>query len=172
MFCGKTEELIRRLRHAKIARRGILVVKPALDIRYGEERVASHNNAEFPAIPIKTPEDILSLVTPHTDVVGIDEAQFFDDSLVEICRNLMRGETRVIVAGLDLDFRARPFGAMPQLLALADKVDKLTAICTVCGAPATRSQRLTTSPELVQLGAVNEYAARCHRHFEPPEEHQ
>jgi thymidine kinase len=168
MFCGKSEELIRRLRRARIARLRIMVFKPAIDTRYGENRIATHTNVDFPATEISTASEIIPAMANRANVVGIDEAQFLDAEIIPVCQQLTGWGVRVIVAGLDLDFRGQPFGSMPQLLALADKADKLTAICTECGAEATRSQRLVESSDLVSLGAGQEYAARCKDHFHPP----
>lgn len=167
MYSGKSEELIRRLRRAKIAKLNVFVVKPEIDIR-SKNCVASHAKNEFPAVEVHKAIDILTVLPKGVDVLGIDEAQFLGDELVNVCRHLISRNIRVIVAGLDLDYRARPFGPMPHLLALADKVDKLTAICTVCGGTATRSHRIKGGTDLVQIGASGSYDARCHVHFLAP----
>ncbi|MDQ7820512.1 MAG: thymidine kinase [Armatimonadota bacterium] len=170
MFSGKSEELIRRVRRAQIARQRVQVFKPALDDRYGRRQVASHDGARMDAIPVARSEEILRALDRDTTVVAIDEAQFLDDRLPEVVRTLADRGIRVIVAGLDMDFRGEPFGPMPHLLAIAEAVDKLTAICMVCGAPATRTQRLIngqparyTDP-VILLGAQEVYEARCRRH--------
>jgi len=164
-------KLIHRLQNAQNDQQHTLAVKPQTDTRSGG-RLASHVQSEFPATEVGCAAEILSLVhrEPHVDVVGIDEAQFFDSDIVPVCQSMVDRGIRVIVAGLDLDYRGVPFGSMPQLLALADKFLKLTAICTVCGGEATRSQRLTESTEQIECGAKAEYAARCHEHFTPPKE--
>ncbi len=154
---------------AQIARQKLQVFKPALDDRYGKEFVASHNANRIVSIPVQNSAEIMHLLEDSTRVVGIDEAQFFDIGLVEVVERLATRGIRVVVAGLDMDFKGRPFGPMPQLLATAEQVTKLSAICVVCGAPATRSQRISTSEETVQLGAQDSYEARCraHHHAEP-----
>jgi thymidine kinase len=169
MFSGKTEELIRRMTRAQIARQKLQVFKPALDDRYGREFVASHDANRIESIPVENSNEILAQLEDSTRVVGIDEAQFFDNGLVEVVERLALRGIRVVVAGLDMDFKGRPFGPIPALLATAESVTKLSAICMVCGAPATRSQRITSSEETVQLGAQEAYEARCraHHHAEP-----
>jgi thymidine kinase len=142
MFCGKTDELIRRLRRATIARQKVQVFKPAIDIRYTVEKVTSHAGSEFDAMPIQSAKEILSRLAADTTVVGIDEAQFFDHDIIQISQQLADRGLRVLIAGLDTDFRGEPFGPMPILMAKADLVDKLHAICMVCGEPASRTQRL------------------------------
>lgn len=139
MFSGKTEELIRRLKRAQIARQKVQVFKPRIDIRYAEGQVASHNGVLHTALPVGTSREIEEHIEPDTTVVAIDEAQFFDEELVDLCRKLTHEGVRVIVAGLDLDFRGEPFGPMPRLMAEAEMVDKLQAICVQCGAPASRT---------------------------------
>lgn len=174
MFSGKTEELIRRLRRATIARQKVQVFKPAIDIRYNTVKIASHAGMAFDATPIQKSSDILSLLEPDTTVVGIDEAQFFDDHIVEVCNTLADKGMRVLVAGLDTDFRGEPFGMMPVLMAKAEKVDKLQAICMVCGEPANRTQRLVNGrparydDPVVIVGAAELYEARCRNHHEVP----
>lgn len=170
MFSGKTEELIRRLRRALIARRQVQVFKPALDQRYGVNRIRSHNGSSLKAIPVERARDILRLLASDTQVVGIDEAQFFDEEIVQVANQLAQQGLWVIVAGLDTDFRGEPFGPMPQLMALADDVIKLRAVCMVCGRPAIRSQRLINGrparydDPIVVLGAEELYEPRCREH--------
>src|SRR5512133_3616942 len=142
MFCGKTDELIRRLRRAVIARKKVQVFKPAIDMRYSVEKINSHAGSAFDAIPIATAREILSYLEPDVAVVGIDEAQFLDDGILDVVDELIDKGLRVIVAGLDTDFRAEPFGCIPVLMAKAERVDKLQAICMVCSEPASRTQRL------------------------------
>ncbi len=174
MFCGKTEELIRRLRRATIARQRVQVFKPILDNRYQLEKVTSHTGSNFDAQPVRTTGEILSALETGTTVVGIDEAQFFDESLVDVVEVLANQEIRVIVAGLDMDFRGEPFGCMPRLMAMAERVDKLQAICMVCGEPASRTQRLVNGrparydDPVVIVGAAELYEARCRRHHQVP----
>lgn len=172
MFCGKTEELIRRLRRAKIARQKIQVFKPQIDKRYAVEKVKSHAGTEFEAVPIDNAHDMLNLIDPDTTVVGIDEAQFFDDEIIHIVQDLAERGIRVIVTGLDTDFRGEPFGPMPILIAQAEVVDKLHAICMVCGELASRTQRLIDGhpahyhDPIVVVGASDMYEARCRAHHE------
>ena len=142
MFSGKSEELIRRVKRAVIARRSVQVFKPIVDDRYGVEVVRSHDGDSFVARPVRTSAEIPTMIAPETTVVGIDEVQFFDAGIVDVVRQLVGNGRRVICAGLDLDFRGEPFGPVPLLLALAERVDKLEAICVVCGEPATRTQRI------------------------------
>jgi thymidine kinase len=168
MFSGKSEELIRRVRRAIIAKKKIQVFKSHLDERYaGIYQVSSHDGRTVNAVPVDTPEQIATLVLPETQVVAIDEAQFLDASIVELVTSLANRGVRVIVAGTDSDFRGEPFGAMPQLLAVAEVVDKLHAICVVCGNPASRNQRLIggqparyDSPTIM-VGSTESYEARC-----------
>jgi thymidine kinase len=167
MFSGKTEELIRRARRAQIARQEVQVFKPALDDRYEVEKLASHNGVSLDAVGVEDARQILALVNPDTQVVIVDEAQFFDRSIVGVCGLLADGGKRVIVAGLDTSFRGEPFGSVPLLMAEAEVVDKLQAICVVCGAPATRTQRLidgrpaSYEDPIVMVGASEVYEARC-----------
>ncbi|MBI2983614.1 MAG: thymidine kinase, partial [Chloroflexi bacterium] len=142
MFSGKSEELIRRVKRSVIARRAVQVFKPAIDDRYSAEHVRSHDGDSFVAHPVRSSADIMSRLDPATTVVAIDEVQFFDAGIVDVCRALTHDGRRVICAGLDLDFRGEPFGPVPALLALAERVDKLQAICVVCGDPGTRTQRV------------------------------
>lgn len=174
MFCGKTDELIRRLRRATIALQKVQVFKPAIDIRYAEEKVTSHAGAEFDALPIEKSSEILEHLNDDVTVVAIDEAQFFDMGVVAVARELADRGIRVIVAGLDMDFRAEPFGPMPALMAQAEDVNKLRAICMVCGDEASRSQRLVNGKParyddpIVIVGANELYEARCRKHHEVP----
>lgn len=167
MFSGKTEEMIRRLRRAVIARQRVQAFKPALDSRYHIEKVTSHDGLHFEAQPVASSRDILDTLDPDTDVVGIDEVQFFDEEIVEVCEKLAEGGKRVICAGLDMDFRGLPFGSMPALLARAEDVHKLHAICVVCGKDASRTQRLIEGrpaafdDPIVLVGAAEVYEARC-----------
>lgn len=169
MFSGKTEELIRLVRRAVIAKQHVQVFKPVIDNRYHAERVTSHNGADFDAHPVAAPEDILHQLKPHTTVVAIDEVQFFQEDVVGICEQLAEDGIRVICAGLDMDFRGVPFGPMPHLLARAEKVTKLHAICVECGLEASRTQRLidgrpaALDDPVVMVGAAEVYEARCRR---------
>ena len=167
MFSGKTEELIRQVRRAEIARQKVLVFKPKIDSRYSSTHVASHNKSLLRSLVVESAQDILALVEKNTDVVGIDEGQFFDDSLVDVATTLADAGKRVIVAGLDTDWRGRPFGPIPQLLAVAEVVRKQYAICMVCGEPATRTQRLIAAHEDILVGSTEAYEARCRIHFDP-----
>lgn len=171
MFSGKTEELIRRLRRAKFARQKVQVFKPVIDDRYRLEEVCSHNQNTFPSTPIKTSQDIWLHLQDDTQVVGIDEGQFFDQGLVEVVRTLAERGVRVIIAGLDTDWQANPFEPMPTLMAIAENVTKQHAVCVVCGSPASRTQRTGNSTEQVTgkiaVGAADMYEARCRQHFKP-----
>jgi thymidine kinase len=174
MFSGKTDELIRRLIRAKIAKQKVQVFKPAIDIRYAVEKVASHAGATFEAVPVERAEEILSKLDKDTTVVGIDEAQFMDAEVVEVAQRLAEHGIRVLVAGLDTDFRGEPFGPMPILMSKAERVDKLHAICMVCGDDASRTQRLVNGKParyddpVVIVGASEMYEARCRVHHEVP----
>jgi thymidine kinase len=174
MFSGKTDELIRRLRRAAIARQKIQVFKPAIDVRYAVEKVTSHAGTDFDAIPVEYAADIRSRLEADTTVIGVDEAQFFDAEIIPLVDELAGRGLRVIVAGLDTDFRGEPFGPMPVLMARAEKVDKLQAICMVCGEPASRTQRLVNGKParydepVVIVGAAEMYEARCRKHHEVP----
>lgn len=175
MFCGKTEELIRLLRRAIIARQKVQVFKPAIDQRYDAGvKVTSHAGMAFDATPIQESAEILEKLNKNTTVVGIDEAQFMDEDIVSIVQTLADRGLRVIVAGLDTNFRGEPFGSMPILLAIAERVQKLHAICMVCGEPATRTQRLVNGKParydepVVVVGASEMYEARCRQHHEVP----
>jgi thymidine kinase len=171
MFSGKTEELVRRLKRAQIARQKVQVFKPEIDNRYSADHVQSHDANRILSRPVKEAREILELVEDNTRVVGIDEAQFFDDSIVDVAQKLAYRGARVIIAGLDLDFRGQPFGPMPKLLAVAENVTKLTAVCTVCGGPATRSQRIAGAQDsnapTIAVGAKDLYEARCRFCHEP-----
>ncbi len=160
MFSGKTEELIRRLKRAKIARQKVEIFKPALDTRYSDEDVVSHDNNSIVSTPVETSQSIL-LLSSDIDVVGIDEAQFFDDGLLDVCNELANKGVRVIVAGLDMDFQGVPFGPIPMLCAIADEVTKVHAICVRCGALAYVSHRLIDSEKRVILGEKDEYEPLC-----------
>lgn len=168
MFSGKTEELIRRLRRATIARQKVAIFKPKIDNRYSEDHIVSHNELKIPSKVVETPWDILEEAL-EAQVVGIDEAQFFDEDLIKVCEKLANMGKRVIVAGLDMDYRGKPFEPIPQLLAVAEYITKTHAICVVCGNPANFTQRTTESDELVIVGASEIYEARCRNCFEPPE---
>lgn len=165
MFSGKTEELIRRVKRAEIAKQRIQIFKPAIDTRYDETEVVSHSSQSVQSQPVQKASDILLYLKDSTRVVAIDEVQFFDPAVVNIVTKLARRGLRVICAGLDLDYRAVPFGPMPELLAIADKVTKIHAICTICGANATRSQRLSDEKGTVLLGETDKYEARCRAHY-------
>lgn len=172
MFSGKTEELIRRIRRAEIARQQVQVYKPAIDTRYHEEQVTSHNGLGFKAQPVSSAMAILADLAPETTVVAIDEVQFFDPEVVHVCESLADRGIRVICAGLDTDFRGVPFGPMPDLMARAEEVNKLHAICVVCGEDASRTQRLINGKPaafddpVVLVGAAEVYEARCRQHHE------
>lgn len=163
MFSGKTEELIRRIRRAEIARQRVKVFKPKIDNRYSEFEIVSHNDQSYPSIVVEDADEILEK-SFDVEVIGIDEAQFFDNNLVDICQNLADSGKRVIVAGLDQDYRALPFEPMPQLLSIAEYITKTLAVCVVCGAPANRTQRNTESSDQILVGAKNHYEARCRLH--------
>jgi thymidine kinase len=174
MFCGKTDELIRRLRRATIARQKVQVFKPAIDGRYSLEKVTSHAGSEFAATPLASSQDVLARLEGDTTVVAIDEAQFFDENIINVVDELAERGLRVIVAGLDLNFKGEPFGCMPVLMARAERVDKLQAICMVCGEPASRTQRLVNGKParyddpVIIVGAAELYEARCRTHHEVP----
>ncbi len=174
MFSGKSEELIRRVKRALIARRTVQVFKPIIDDRYGVEVVRSHDGDSFVAHPVRTSAEIPALIAPDTSVIGVDEVQFFDAGIVDVARSLVNDGRRVICAGLDLDFRGEPFGPVPALLALAERVDKLEAICVVCGEPGTRTQRIVDGvpafydEPIIVIGATEAYEARCRTCHEVP----
>lgn len=174
MFSGKSEELIRRIRRAEFAKQKIAVFKPAIDDRYSEEAVVSHDGSSTIANPISSAKEILELVTDDFDVIAIDEAQFFDGHITETAIELADRGFRVIIAGLDQDFRGEPFGPMPQLMAAAELVTKLQAVCTVCGSPSSRTQRLIDGKPahydepVILVGAAEAYEPRCRKHHEVP----
>jgi thymidine kinase len=167
MFSGKSEELIRRVRRAQIARQRVQIFKPRIDGRYATDHIVSHSDMKMPSEVVASSAEILERVEPDTEVVGIDEGQFFDLGLIEVVNALADRGVRVIVAGLDQDYRGRPFEPMPQLLAIAEYVDKTLAICMQCGAPANRSQRLVAATDRVVVGGAHEYEARCRHCFQP-----
>ncbi len=174
MFSGKTDELIRRLVRATIAKQKVQVFKPAIDVRYAVEKVTSHAGADFDAIPVERAAEIIAKLDADTTVVGIDEAQFMDNDVVKVAQELAELGKRVLVAGLDMDFRGEPFGPMPILMSKAERVDKLHAICMVCGEEASRTQRLVNGKParyddpVVIVGAAEMYEARCRLHHEVP----
>jgi thymidine kinase len=175
MFSGKSEELIRRLRRAEIARQRVQIFKPVIDQRYAGNGIVSHSGLEIRSDLVRTAEEVMQKVEPRTEVVGIDEAQFLGDEVVSLCMRLADMGKRVIVAGLDTvdtDFLGRPFEPMPRLLAVAEEITKLLAICVRCGNPAVHTQRLVASEELIVVGAGGMYEARCRRCFEPQLAHE
>lgn len=167
MFSGKTEELIRRIRRAQIARQQVAIFKPKIDTRYSADHIVSHSDAKLLSTVVTGSADILSMAG-DARVVGIDEGQFFDMGIVDVAEELANRGKRVIIAGLDQDYRGKPFEPMPQLLAVAEYITKTLAICVVCGNPADRTQRTTAASERVFVGAKDSYEARCRRCFEPP----
>jgi len=167
MFSGKSEELIRRLRRAQIAKQKVQIFKPAVDNRFEESHITSHSAMRIPSDNVKTSRELLELVEADTEVVGIDEGQFFDAELPAVCNTLADRGKRVIVAGLDQDYLGKPFEPMPQLLAIAEYITKTLAICMVCGGPANHTQRLVSSRERVLVGAGDSYEARCRHCFDP-----
>lgn len=167
MFSGKSEELIRRLRRATIARRKVQVFKPAIDDRYSESEIVSHAETRMSSESVENAREILSRIDPSTRVVGVDESNFFGRDLAAVATQLADGGKQVIIAGLDTDFMGRPFAPMPDLLAIAESITKMSAICVQCGAPAKHTQRLIGSDELILVGAADAYEARCRRCFEP-----
>lgn len=169
MFSGKTEELIRRLRRAKIARQQVEIFKPALDDRYSRESVVSHDETSIKSVPVDTAEQIL-LLSANAQVVGIDEAQFFGPELIRVCQILANQGKRVVIAGLDLDYRGVPFEPVPQLMAIAEYVSKLHAVCMVCGGAAIHSQRIIHSSKRFIVGSKASYEPRCRHCFKPPSE--
>ena len=164
MFSGKTEELIRRLKRAKIAGQKIMIFKPKIDVRYAEEKVVSHDNNSIPCTPVPSSGNIL-LLSEEAQIIAIDEAQFFDDELTQVCRQLAKQGKRVIVAGLDMDYTGKPFGPIPNLMAIADHVTKVHAVCMSCGNPALYSHRKTNDNSLVQLGEKEQYEPLCRACF-------
>ncbi len=161
MFSGKTEELIRRIRRAEYARQPVLVFKPALDNRYDVNDIVSHSRMRAPSIPINEPQEVFDYLKEDTKIIAIDEAQFFDPSIVDVCNKLADRGFRVIVAGLDQDYTGKPFASMPQLLAVAEYVTKILAICVKCGNPANRTQRTVCQDEQILVGSTEAYEARC-----------
>ncbi|GAA0320146.1 thymidine kinase [Bacillus carboniphilus] len=174
MFSGKSEELIKRVRKAQFAKETVAVFKPAIDNRYSEVAVVSHNGTQVQAISVTSPSDILSRVDANVDLVAIDEVQFLDQEIVDVVQQLANQGHRVVLAGLDQDFRGEPFGPMPQLLAVAELVTKLHAVCSVCGSPASRTQRLIDgqpahyNDPVIQVGAAESYEPRCRHHHQVP----
>ena len=160
MFSGKTEELIRRMKRAQFAKQTVAIFKPCIDVRYSEDKVVSHDSHSIPSTPIDSPAKMLEL-SGDVEVVGVDEAQFFDNSIVEVVQELANKGIRVIIAGLDTDFLGKPFGPMPALMAVAEDIQKVHAICVRCGSPANHSHRLSKSEELVLLGEKDEYEPLC-----------
>jgi thymidine kinase len=167
MFSGKSEELIRRLRRAEFARQRVQIFKPAIDQRYAANEIVSHSGLGIASDNVTSATEIMDKVQPRTEVIGIDEAQFLGEEVVDVCTKLANLGKRVIVAGLDTDYLGRPFEPMPRLLAIAEEITKLLAICVRCGNPAVHTQRLVESEELVVVGATGIYEARCRRCFEP-----
>lgn len=174
MFSGKSEELIRRVRRATYGNLTVRVFKPAIDNRYADESVVSHNGNSILARPVTCADDIIEQMDDDIDVVGIDEIQFFDDGIIEIVDELANHGHRVIVAGLDTDFRGEPFGPMPKLMALSESISKLNAICPICASPASRTQRLidgepaSYNDPIILVGASESYEPRCRHHHEVP----
>ncbi len=174
MFSGKTEELIRRVRRAQIAQQKVQVFKPSIDVRYGAERVTSHNGQDYNAQPCADSAEIARSIDPAATVIAIDEAQFFDEGVIALAEKLAIRGVRVILAGLDLDFRGEPFGPMPELICRAEEVTKLHAICVICGEEASRTQRLVNGQParyddpIIMVGAAEAYEARCREHHVVP----
>jgi thymidine kinase len=174
MFSGKSEELIRRVRRATYAHLTVQVFKPAIDNRYDKTDIVSHNGMTTVAQPIHRIEEILEHINPNVDIIAIDEAQFFDDAIVEVAEQLANNGIRIIAAGLDTDFRGEPFGPMPQLMAVSESTTKLNAICPICGSPASRTQRLINGKPasydepIILVGASESYEPRCRHHHEVP----
>src|SRR5262245_59460876 len=167
MFSGKSEELIRRLRRARIARKRVQVFKPVIDTRYSPDEIVSHGDIRMPSETVNSPQQILSKLDWRTEVVGIDESNFLGAQLVEVAQQLADSGKQVIVGGLDTDYLGRPFSPMPELLCLAESITKTLAICMRCGNPAKHTQRLVESDDLIVVGAAGMYEARCRRCFEP-----
>jgi thymidine kinase len=167
MFSGKSEELIRRIRRAQIAKQRVQIFKPAVDTRYADDHIVSHSELRIPSEPARTAAELAAKVKLDTEVVGIDEGQFFDSELPAVCASLAARGVRVIVAGLDQDYLGKPFEPMPHLLAVAEYITKTRAICMVCGNPANHTQRLVHSTDRVLLGATGTYEARCRHCFDP-----
>ena len=163
MFSGKTEELIRRIRRAQIAKQRVKVFKPKIDDRYSEFEIVSHSEQSFPSEVVSDASEIFEK-SFEAEVIGIDEGQFFENNLVEVCQNLADSGKRVIVAGLDQDYKAIPFEPIPQLLSIAEYITKTLAVCVICGAPANRTQRISSNNAQILVGAANHYEARCRLH--------
>ena len=168
MFSGKSEELIRRMRRAQIARQRVQIFKPKIDNRYSEDHIVSHSEMKLKSQLVMTANEILDQLDTRTQVIAIDEGQFFDLQLVSVCNKMADMGKRVIVAGLDQDYRGRPFDPMPQLLSIAEYITKTLAICVRCGAPANRTQRIVNVPDRLLVGTSDMYEARCRLCFEPP----
>ncbi|MBP7669212.1 MAG: thymidine kinase [Candidatus Eisenbacteria bacterium] len=169
MFSGKTEELIRRLRRAVIARQRVAIFKPVVDDRYAVDQLVTHDRVSIPSRPVRHPRDILEQAG-DAQVLGIDEVQFFDRTIVDVCQQLASAGIRVIVAGLDTDYRGCPFEPVPELMAVAEYVTKTHAVCVVCGSPAIRTQRVVKRGDRILVGGSDAYEPRCRACFEPPEE--
>lgn len=167
MFSGKSEELIRRLNRARIARQRVQVFKPAIDARYSVEEIASHSGQKHVSVPVKNTAEMIAQIAEDTEVVGIDEGQFFDDAIVKAVNELAASGKRVIIAGLDQDYTGTPFEPMPRLLAIAEFITKIHAICVKCGSTANFTQRTVESDALVEVGAADKYEARCRMCFVP-----
>ena len=168
MFSGKTEELIRRLRRAQIARQAVGIFKPKVDTRFSEDHIVSHSELRMESQIVESAEEIIEKA-PKDKVVGIDEAQFFNNNLIAVCQELSANDKRVVVAGLDKDYLTRPFGPMPEIMCAADYLDKLQAICVVCGEPAGFTQRISGDSEQVVIGETDKYEARCRKCYQHPE---
>lgn len=167
MFSGKSEELIKQVRRAIIAKQTVQTFKPRIDSRYHETDVTSHDQTRTNATPVTDARELEASILPSTLVVAIDEGQFFTDDIIDLAQRLADQGKRVIIAGLDTDWRGRPFGPMPHLMAVAEVVRKQHAICRVCGGPASRTQRLIAAVEDIVVGSTEAYEARCRRHFDP-----
>jgi thymidine kinase len=165
MFSGKTEELIRRVKRGKIARQEVKIFKPSVDVRYHKNNVVSHDMSEIQSIPVASSKEILQHIAPEDDIIAVDEAQFFDNDLPEVCNTIANLGKRVIVAGLDMDFKGLPFGPMPQIIAMAEYVSKVKAICVDCGNLAHFSHRLAEGQDVVLLGEKKEYIPLCRNCF-------
>lgn len=167
MFSGKTEELIRRLRRAQIAKQNVIIFKPKIDNRYSSTHIVSHSEVSLPSTIVESSKEILHL-SNNAQVVGIDEGQFFDNEIVNVCEELANNGKRVIVAGLDQDYKAQPFEPMPQLLAVAEYITKTLAVCMVCGNPADRTYRISQTGDRIEVGAKDSYEARCRKCYIKP----
>ena len=172
MFSGKSEELIRRLRRAEIARQRVQIFKPGIDQRYSEDHIVSHSELKIRSEGVRDASDVMAKVDIRTEVIGVDEAQFLGMEMIDVAVRLADMGKRIIIAGLDTDYLGRPFHPMPELLAVADDITKALAICMQCGNPAKHTQRLVASEELIVVGATGMYEARCRRCFEPTLSHQ